>query len=139
MGEFRIISGRQCVIVMMASGIAVSIVATLVDFGRHVFAILYGTLTGISYYMLLNFQYQKGLRTSIQQAAMNINNGLISRVCVVVAFVLFGEYGLNIHIIAVLAGLFITLRIVIIWQVISIACDNDQIENMGKESDLWKE
>jgi hypothetical protein len=128
MGEFRIISGRQCVIVMTASGIVISIAAALVGFGRHVFAILYGTLSGICYYMLLNFQYQKGLRTSIQQAAMNINNGLISRVCVVAAFVLFGEYCLDIHIIAVLAGLFISLRMVIIWQVISIACDNDHIK-----------
>lgn len=129
MGEFQLASGRRCLTVMTVAGIGISIVALLTGFGQHVFAILYGTLTGISYYMLLNFQYQKGLRTSIQQAAMSINNGLISRVCVVVAFVFFGEYCLNIDIIAVLAGLFITLRMVIIWQVISIACDQPYQKN----------
>ncbi|MDF2501925.1 MAG: hypothetical protein K0Q77_2639 [Anaerosporomusa subterranea] len=138
MGEFHLISNKQCILVMAAAGIVISIVAALIGFEQHALAILYGTLAGISFSMLLKFQYQKGLETSAHQAVMNVNNGFISRFCVVVAFILFGEYCLDLHIIAVLAGLFVTQRIAIVWQVFCLAFDQDTVKITGKENKTWR-
>jgi hypothetical protein len=123
---------------MTIAGIVISIVAALIGFEQHAFGILYGTLAGISFSMLLKFQYQEGLKTSAHQAVMNVNNGLVSRLCVVIAFIFFGEYCLDLHIIAVLAGLFITQRIAIVWQVICLAFDKDTVKITGKENNTWR-
>lgn len=125
MGDFHIISGKQSAVVMVTGGLLVSLVAMLIGFLSYVPDIMYGTIAGVCYYLLLQFQYQKGLRISPSRAAMNVNNGFLSRVCVVVAFVLFGVQYLGVDVPAILVGLFIPLRLVVIYQVVLIAKDPD--------------
>lgn len=131
MGEFHIISGRQSAGFMAVTGIFLAIVAMVIGFREYVFSLLFGTMGGVWYYLLLDYQYQKGLRTSPFQAAMNVNNGMLSRVCVVIAFVLVGIRFFDAHIPSVLIGVFIPLRLLIVYQVIRIATEPD--DDIAKE------
>lgn len=124
---------------MGIAGVSVSIIAAIAGFSQYVPSILYGTLSGLCYFFLLHLQFQRGIRFSYYKAVMNVNNGLLSRVCVVIAFVVFGAHVLPVTIPAVLAGLFIPVRIVFIWQVIVIACKkNVDEDHLRKEAYQWK-
>lgn len=131
MGEFHIVSGRQSAGFMAVTGILLAIVAMVIGFREYVFSLIFGTMGGVWYYLLLDYQYQKGLRTSPFQAAMNVNKGMLSRVCVVIAFVLFGTRFFDANIPSMLIGIFVPLRLLIVYQVIRIATESD--DDIAKE------
>ena len=119
MSKSQIINGKQSTFFLFAIASIISTFAYFLGFKtHHILSIFYGTACSSCYYLLLDYQRRKGLKISHCQAARNINEGFLSRLCVIITFVLIGTKFFGIIVPAMLIGVFVPLRFLLVWEVI---------------------